>query len=115
MFSSCQLYHLVGIFDATIIDSVSIKPLVVADLQSATAINKRGLQQYCAQASFSSPMVVTLQFQSASHRRRTVIYGIRKNWFECYGGEGLSPKGTREYRQGCSEAKPLNDGHPTNI
>lgn len=39
--------------------------LVVADLQSATSINKRGLQQYCAQASFRSPMFVTLRFPSA--------------------------------------------------
>jgi hypothetical protein len=36
-----------------------------ADRNSATAINKRGLQQYCAQASFRSPMFVTLRFPSA--------------------------------------------------
>lgn len=48
----------------------------MADLQSATAINKRGLQQYCVQASFRSPLFVTLRYLSASRHRIAVMGGL---------------------------------------
>ena len=49
------------------------------DCKSTTAENKRGLQQYCAQASFRSPIVVTLRFPSASRRRRAAMGGLWKS------------------------------------